>query len=371
MIFIVNYTNNNTCHYNFNNTCKGSCGNDGMNRIRFEKTDNTFKDVFNIVQENRLKYVKSQEKIFSIQNTISRYASSYKRYFAGTEFEKKIIHDITKGDIEDIVYYNLDRYNLAERAFGDIKSIIKSVFSLAYERYWIVDNVYARVNFSRFGAMLMKPRSVEERVHTEEEIQRMLEFIHQRQEEAPNYLGTYAIELQIAMGLRRGEVPPLMWSDIKDNYVVISKEQITVKRSEYCKKEHFEILQHTKTYKIRYFPITDQVKGIIDGIRGVHTRKNLYSPFLFPGKRGAKVISNNVLSGLYRRMCVKLDIPLSRDCIKGTHSFRRNALTKAVNNSGGNIIMVSKLFGNTPDVAEANYYTGIDMEEARQVISGI
>ena len=67
-------------------------------------------------------------------------------------------------------------------------------------------------------------------------------------------------------------------------------------------------------------------------------------------------------------MCKKLDIQIDRECIKGTHSFRRNAITKAVNNSGGNIIMASMLFGNTPDVAEKNYYAGLDLDEAKKVL---
>ncbi len=46
---------------------------------------------------------------------------------------------------------------------------------------------------------------------------------------------------------------------------------------------------------------------------------------------------------------------------KGTHSFRRNAITDVVNASGGNIILASKLFGNSPEVAKKNYFTGIDM----------
>ncbi len=67
-------------------------------------------------------------------------------------------------------------------------------------------------------------------------------------------------------------------------------------------------------------------------------------------------------------MCKSLEIKTSREVIKGTHSFRRNAITATVNKSGGNIVMAAKLFGNTPEVADSNYYTGLNLDEAKAVI---
>lgn len=54
---------------------------------------------------------------------------------------------------------------------------------------------------------------------------------------------------------------------------------------------------------------------------------------------------------------------------KGTHSFRRNAITDVVNASGCNIILASKLFGNSPEVAKKNYFTGIDMQDALECLN--
>lgn len=68
-------------------------------------------------------------------------------------------------------------------------------------------------------------------------------------------------------------------------------------------------------------------------------------------------------------MCERLDIEIDKDFIKGTHSFRRNAVTDVVNSTGGNVIMASQLFGNSPDVAKKNYYTGTDMKNAVDVLN--
>ena len=50
------------------------------------------------------------------------------------------------------------------------------------------------------------------------------------------------------------------------------------------------------------------------------------------------------------------------------HQTRRNGITKVVNNSGGNVILASKLFGNSPDVAMKNYFTKADVEQARSAL---
>ena len=69
------------------------------------------------------------------------------------------------------------------------------------------------------------------------------------------------------------------------------------------------------------------------------------------------------------RICKKLGIRICRDEIKGTHPFRRNAITDVVNASGGNIVLASSLFGNSPEVARKNYYTGIDLNVATETLN--
>ena len=80
-------------------------------------------------------------------------------------------------------------------------------------------------------------------------------------------------------------------------------------------------------------------------------------------------ITNNMVYQFYSRTCKKLGIKISRDVIKGTHSFRRNAATDVINASGGNLALAAGLFGNSPAIAKDNYYTGIDEEEALEVLN--
>ena len=41
---------------------------------------------------------------------------------------------------------------------------------------------------------------------------------------------------------------------------------------------------------------------------------------------------------------------------------------RVVNNSGGNVILASQLFGNSPNVAMSHYYTKADEEQALRAL---
>ncbi len=323
------------------------------------KARKTFGEVYELFLQDKIKYVKDEDRKVSRQNTINKNRSDYKRYFAGTDFENKYIDAITKGDVEGIMFFNLERYSLRDKALGSLKGILRSAFSFAYEQYWIADNVYTRLNFNKFSGMIVQNVSNDKRVHSEFDLKRIMRAIHEHQEEKPDYMPAYALEMQILIGCRRGELAPLRRSDVRPGGIWISREQISVKKFKDI-PEHWKIVEHTKTYKDRLFPITDALNEFLTRLFAVLDKYYPKSEFLFPDDTELGVINNNTVYRLYYRICRKLNIKISREAIKGTHSFRRNAITDVVNATGGNVILASQLFGNSPAVAAKNYYTGVD-----------
>ncbi len=90
---------------------------------------------------------------------------------------------------------------------------------------------------------------------------------------------------------------------------------------------------------------------------------------LFPdNSTDTVVISGYALYNYYRRTCKKLGIHLSKNCLKGTHSFRRNATTDIINLSHGNAELEARLIGHSPEVARKHYYTGIDLQHAAEIL---
>ena len=326
------------------------------------KSQKTFGEIYCLVQERKLQFIKNPEKLLSAQNTQVKNNSDYRRYFSDTDFERTPIDELTKKDVEDICLFNLQRYDLKKKAFASLRGIIKSVFDMAYSEYWITDNVYQRVDFRIFKNMIVPDTPIESRVHTKKEVSAILRAIRKKQMNNPKLCSAWALELQMLMGLRRGEVPPLEWSDITDEYIIISKEQLT-------SGNDFYIVSHTKNYKDRYFPLTNDLKAFLKRLKEMQDSYYPNSKYLFPADTETGVITNRAVYYVYQGICDNLGIEISQDTVKGPHSFRRNAITDVVNETNGNIIMASELFGNSPEVAKQNYFTGTDLSVAVKVLN--
>lgn len=292
-----------------------------------DASSKSFKYIFELTQKEKLKYVKDKEKKLSLTNTIERIQRDYNRFFAGTDFEKMKIYEITNKDSE----------------------------------YLIKDNPYDRVNFKKFKDMFIKNVPIEDRMHSDEELFRMIDELHCKQQERPKYSSYWAMEFQILTGTRRGEIPPLTWEHIKEQYLIIEQSQITTGNT-------MHIVSHTKNYVKRRFPITDELN---DFLKRLKERNEVYFPnsnFLFPTNNELGTITNRAVYDVYVKLCKKLDIPRIKGIICGPHSFRRNIITFITNATNGNIQMAASLCGNHTEVAQKNYYTGPDLESSKNIL---
>ena len=332
----------------------------------------TFKDIFAKTQEENLLYVKDKEKKLSISNSNVRRSQEYNRYFKGTAFEKLDVREITKLNIEEICLYNLQKYDMRKKAFLGLRGIIKGVLSYAYSNYLIDENPYLRVDFKsrKFTNMLSDDVDIDDRDYSEEEIAKVLTYIREYEKKKPSYMVPYALELQILAGLRRGEIPPLTKSDINmDNLTIyICKEQLTV-RTKKGEGDILKIVDHTKTWKNRYFPITNELEEYFGRLFETLDRYYKDSPYLFPADTDLGVITNYMVYGFYSKMCKKLGIRIIRDVTRGPHAFRRNAESAALLKVGGNIELVTPIFGNTPTVARKHYCTSADAGKIRELLN--
>lgn len=137
----------------------------------------TFRTCFEISQAEKLRYVKNKEKTLSIQNTISRNQSEYRRFFEGSRIESLLIEEISKKDIEEIVEANLRKFDLHPKGLASMRSILNAAFTLAYQENWISDNPYLRIDFKKYSDMLSAPTPTEERGYTDAEIERIIHQI--------------------------------------------------------------------------------------------------------------------------------------------------------------------------------------------------
>lgn len=328
---------------------------------------NTFREVFDLWQDCILKDTVNPEKLVSVKNTVARNRSEYRRFFGDTILDHTFIDEVTSQQLDLVIRGAIQTYSLRQKGISSIRALVNGIFRYACVNYMVDENLANRIDFKRYNALAAAPVPIIERAHSEDDINRLLDYLHDYQRVHPHYIVAYALELQIIMGLRRGEIPPLTRDDVTDEYVYIHREQLTVKKTE-TESEHFVIVNHTKTGKDRYYPMTSQLNEYFVRLNAVLDRYYPQSPFLFPAKNDNGCISNNTVYNFYRRTLKKLGIRGKEGIIMGTHSFRRNAITKAVNASGGNVELVSRLFGNSPEVIRKNYFTGIDLENAKEIL---
>ena len=240
-----------------------------------QEASKTFKEIFEIVEKTKLQYIKTPEKLISAKNTAIKTDSEYRRFFAGTDFENLPINKITKEDIENICLVNLQKYDLKKKAFLSLRGILKSVFDLAFSEYWITDNVYQRVIFKKFNDMLIPDTPTHKRVHSQKEFSDILKELHRKQKARPKFTTYWALELQMIMGLRRGEIPPLRWKkDVTETFVSITREQLTA-------DNEYIIVEHTKNHKDRFFPITNDLEEFFIRLKSMHENTILIVNFYF------------------------------------------------------------------------------------------
>lgn len=335
-------------------------------------SNKTFAAVFILLQEEKTKYITDAEKLLSVQNTISKNYSEYKRFFDkdNKSFAKKKIEEITPKDIEEIFFYNVKEWKLRPKGIASLKALLNQTFDYAFKQNLIRENPFLRVDFEKFRYMATSPVPIEQRAYTDDDLKKFLDYLHDKQEKQKNYLPAYALELQILTGLRRGEIPPLQWSDVTADYIDIHQEQLTIKKHGNV-SEHLEIVNHTKTHKNRKYPMSDDLKDLLKRLKSVHDRFYPDSAYLFPAKTENGVISNYIVYNLYRRMIKSLGYQQTDGVILGTHSFRRNAITRTVNASNGNLVLAAEMFGNSPEVIRSNYYTGLNIEDAKAIANKV
>lgn len=324
---------------------------------------NTFGEVFEMVMSEKIKYAKNPEKLASAKNTVIRRKTDFKRFFSNTDFAKMAISSITVGDIENTVFKILTEHKLRFAAFTLMQTILRQTFKYAYVNSMIYDNVFDRVDFSKYRAMLCEDVPIQQRAFSDDYLKKFLDFLHDYQIKNPSYIPAYALELQILAGLRRGEIPPLMWSDVDDDFLFIHRQQITVEKSGDIPR-HFEIVEHTKTYKDRCFPMVSVLRDFFSRLKAVHCAYYPDSLYLFPADTRGGIISNDVVYEFFRDMLNLFGYAYNKGVTLGTHSFRRNAITRVANASGGNLVLTADIFGNSPDVIRKNYFIKIDADAA-------
>ncbi len=322
----------------------------------------TFRHVFRLVQQQYTEGC-SGARLAKKQSSVHRHMQTYKRYFADTYFENMCVDEISARDVMEICETACRKYLLKKHELMSIRSAISSVFSYAQTMGWIpaiLKTAYDLADFTVCNNLLQKPVRIDQRGYSDDEMNLIFAEIRHTHKTRPDYLPSYGLELQILLGLRRGEVSALMWRDFDEEKkcVYICREQLTMmgtKPLRYC------IDDSTKTGRSRKLGITPKIQAVLDAVREAQVRTGRQSEFLFPADTETGCITNAVIPQHFGRICSKIGIPVSKDLIRGTHAFRRNFATDIRNIAGKND--AADMTGHSQDTFDNHYSMGLDVDK--------
>lgn len=346
------------------------------NRIKKEELEDLIVDFYNngetfrkeVIYE-KYSFAQAHDRWLEMQyeygkdeNTIYKYESDWRRFFAGTEFEKKDIVLITPQDIETFMINQIKTFNLKRQAGVTLYGYISGVFYNAVMDKKISkdDNPCDLVDKKKFVKFYNKDKKKpEDRVISIVETEQLLNKIHNEIKERPSSLYPYGVQLSLLTGMRVGEICGLRWENVLDDRIVICESE----KYNQSTKRYYQ--SDTKTDKERTLPITDDLRKFFKTMKSLQTKYGSDKDFVISTANG-KLHTRN-LSDYMIKSSKKLGFNVS----KGIHTIRRT-FNSYMRQSGISAVMAGSIIGNTAEVNNNHYtYDICDMKTKKELVSKI
>lgn len=321
-------------------------------RVSRELIENDIIDFFKHEEENKVvtfgnyffRFIEFKKDIVS-SNTYERYIADHKRFFKGTEFDSLDITKITSEQINFFIIKRIKDLSLKKKAMKAMVGYIQSVFLSARINRIISENpcdFINKVNYY-FKYCQIDMCSVEQRTISKEQMKLLKEKFESDYVLKPQYIPTYAVEFASLTGMRVGEIAALTWDDIKDDVIIVNKEEIYEQST-----NTYYVADYTKNRKPRIIPITDDIRNHLKRIHDIEEEFDFLSKYVFSDKKGR--VSKRRIGECARNKSIQIGID-----VKSIHSYRRT-LNSAMRVQGVSAVMASSIIGNTEAVND-NYYT--------------
>ena len=226
-------------------------------------------------------------------------------------------------------YNDKNRVNLSQSAIRYINITLKGIFDSAVKNHYC--------NESPIG-IIKKPKSCAEqiKVFSPEQIKSILS-------DAPHHENGICVLLLLYTGLRMGELLALHWSDIKDGVITVRQSLAKAEGGGYE-------LKSTKSGKVRYVGVTQNLQNIFDGI----PKTSLY---VLSGKGGNPVTIDG-FSWRYKKFFTD-----TNNFYLSPHKCRHTYATYLIK-GGADLRSVQDLLGHS-SVSVTEIYTHVDTDDIK------
>lgn len=283
-----------------------------------------------------------QDKMVS-ENTVYKYDTDFKRYFEENEFSSIKISDISEDDIKLFMVDKIKKLLLCQKASKTLFGYIRNTILHAMKHKLISENpmqLLAAKEFYKY--CIYKKKNAKEQTISTKDIHLLCEKINQDHEKHPEYIPTYAVQLAFFTGMRVGEISALTWDDITEEGIIIDKSE------KYNRKTREYYIDRTKNGKERVFPMTSQIKKLLDSVKRAEMRYGFICEFVFANNEGR--IHAPVISSCIKNKCRQIGIEE-----RGIHACRKT-LNSRMRCDGVSATTAASLLGHSPEVNE-QYYT--------------
>lgn len=316
-----------------------------------EEPPKTFDDVY-------LHWRSIQDTLVS-PNSAIKYNTDYKRYFNQTEFSKKNIEKITEEDIKVFIVKTVKDKMLCKKACKTLFGYIRNTINSARINKLIYENPMEFLESKQFYKYCIdKPKTQENRVVSDSDMKLLYQRFLDDYKKNPQYIPTYAVHLATLTGMRVGEIAALSWDCIMESYIIINKSEKYNRQT----KEYY--IDKTKNGKTRIFPLTDEIKTLIDMVKKVEMKNGYICEWVFANENGR--VHAPTISSCSKNKCRQVGIDE-----KGIHAFRRTINSK-LRCEGVSATIAASLLGHTEEVNEQYYTFDVSsIKEKAQIITNV
>lgn len=278
------------------------------------------------------------------KTSVDRYSCDYRKFFDNTDFIKMRIQDITDIDISDFLDYILNDFEVTEKCFCNIKSLILFVFSYAKQRRKIqclsISSTFHDLRFAnrRFKKNIKKSRTQVFNVIETPLLQNKI--LHTYRD-----VRDLGLLLILHTGLRVGELSALQWSCIKNDIAEIRLAECKELRD--GKTFYFNDLP--KQGHIRDVYLSQEAKHILSLIRCYQQEHYIVSDFVICDEFGCQC-HTYAFNDALRHYCNILGI-----LVRTTHKLRKTYIT-AMLECGCDVKFVQEQVGHCDIQTTYKYY---------------
>ena len=293
------------------------------------------------------------------EQTLTKYANEYKRFFSGTDFERMPVAEVKESHIRDFIVWNIKEKNLTAKAFAGLRTLLNGIFKHAKQEEKTSISISTFFADLDLNSMYCPPAQRTE-AYSEFEIRKIIKGC----EEKGDAIGL-SVVLDFQMGARIGETAVCRWEDVNFKHATIHIHGTEVSYKDPKTGKRVRCIQDSPKTEAgnRIILLTDTA------VRTLHKLYELtgHNEFICSDPTDGHRYQTGRLRKRLKDVCEKAGVKY-----RGTHSARRTMGTTLLN-SGLPDDLVRKQMGHTDIETTRKYYNRdrTDPDVARKQLNQI